>query len=82
MSIDWRELKYQIADKLFNYELDDAYRMGIQSGSEFVTRKLSFALEMKADAIKMTPTEKRGYQKALEVFQEERISVERSTGLR
>lgn len=82
MSIDWRELKYQIADKLFNYELDDAYRMGLQAGSEFATRKLSFALEMKADAIKMTPTEKRGYDRALEVFKEERINVEISSGLR
>ena len=82
MSIDWREMKYWVADKLFNYELDDAYHMGIRSGSQFATQKLSFALELKNTRLKMTPTEKRGYEKALEVFRDERANVEKSTGLR
>lgn len=80
--IDWRELKYRIADALFNYELDDAYRMGLQAGTEFATRKLSFALELKMESIELTPTEKRGYEKAIEVFKAERHNVEVSAGLK
>ena len=37
-----REVKYQIADKLFCKEMDEAYSMGIRVGAEFAARKMSF----------------------------------------
>lgn len=80
--IDWRELKYRVADALFNYELDDAFRMGVESGSEFAIRKLSFAMNLKDGKLNMTKTEQKGYEKALAVFAEERELVEKQTGLR
>jgi len=56
--------------------------MGLQAGTEFATRKLSFALELNIESMKLTPTEKRGYEKAIEVFKAERHNVEVSAGLK
>lgn len=41
----WNELKYRIADFLFEGELDDAYDMGIREG--WHRRKLSLYAELK-----------------------------------
>lgn len=60
-----RELKYQIADKLFKTELDDAYEMGIRAGVTHATRRITFDLELKANAQDMTKTQKIGYDKAV-----------------
>jgi hypothetical protein len=65
-----RELKYQIADKLFAKELDEAYDMGIRAGAEFATRTLSFRVNLNSEKVKMTPTEKKGYSKALQVIED------------
>lgn len=65
-----RELKYQVADKLFAKELDEAYDMGIRAGAEFATRTLSFRVNLNSEKVKMTPTEKKGYAKALQVIED------------
>lgn len=65
-----KELKYQIADKLFAKELDEAYDMGIRAGAEFATRTLSFRVNLNSEKVKMTPTEKKGYSKALRVIED------------
>ena len=38
---NWSDLKYEVADKLFGKELDEAYKMGMRIGSEYATRRLS-----------------------------------------
>jgi hypothetical protein len=64
----WREIKYWIADNLFEYELDEA------------TQWLSFRVEINLDRVKMTKTEKSGYQKAIEVMRDERKEIKLRTG--
>jgi hypothetical protein len=64
------EFKYQIADKLFAKELDEAYDMGIRMGAEFATRTLSFRVSLNSEKVKMTPTEKKGYEKAIQVIED------------
>jgi hypothetical protein len=65
-----REVKYQIADKLFARELDEAYDMGMRVGAEFATRTLSFRVNLNSEKVKMTPTEKKGYEKAIQVIED------------
>ena len=73
------EIKYQIADKLFCKELDEAYSMGIRAGAEFATRKLSFEVNLKRH-LKLTKTEERGYKYAIEAIQRVKPEIERTTG--
>ena len=76
----WREVKYQIADKVFKYEMDEAFQMGIREGATFSTRKISFAVELKADRLNMTKTQKLGYQKAIDIVRDTRAVIKDQTG--
>ena len=69
------ELKYQIADKLFTKELDEAYDMGIRAGAEFATRTLSFRVGLNAEKIKLTKVERSGYEKAIQVIEDTKPEV-------
>lgn len=42
-----REWKYQLAQKFFESELDDAYKMGIREGVEQVTKSIAFDLALR-----------------------------------
>lgn len=79
LRIDWAELKYQIADKLFCKELDEAYAMGISQGAEYATRKLSFEVNLKRH-LKLTKVEERGYQHAIDAIQRVKPEIARTTG--
>lgn len=74
------ELKYQIADKLFTKELDEAYAMGMRIGAEYVTRIISFRVNLNSEKIKLTKTEKQGYLKALDIIQDCKPQIEEKTG--
>lgn len=74
-----KELKYQIADKLFANEMDEAYDMGIRMGAEFATRKLSFEVNLKRN-LKLTKTEERGYDYAIEAIKRVKPEIARTTG--
>ena len=76
----WREVKYQIADKVFKYEMDEAFQMGIREGATFSTRKITFAVELKADRLNMTKTQKLGYQKAIDIVRDTRAVIKEQTG--
>ena len=76
----WREVKYQIADKVFKYEMDEAFQMGIREGATFSTRKITFAVELKAERLNMTKTQKLGYQKAIDIVRDTRAVIKDQTG--
>lgn len=73
------EIKYQIADKLFTKELDEAYDMGIRIGAEFATRKLSFEVNLKRQ-LKLTKVEERGYEYAIDAIKRVKPEIARTTG--
>lgn len=72
----WRNMKYQIADKLFAFELDEAYDMGIRVGAEYATHVISFRTSLNSEKIQLTKTEKKGYEKALQVIQDCKPQIE------
>ena len=72
----WRTIKYQIADKLFAFELDEAYDMGIRMGAEYATHVISFRTKLNSEKIKLTKTEKQGYEKAIQVIQDCKPQIE------
>ena len=74
------EIKYQIADKLFAKELDEAYSMGIRVEAEYATRIISFRVNLNSEKIKLTKTEKQGFLKALDIIQDCKPQIEEKTG--
>lgn len=61
----FREIKYWIADHLFEYELDEAFRLGVTEGRRVqgaITR-----LELQLRQPEMTKTQLTGYEMAREV---------------
>lgn len=80
LKIALSELKYQIADKLFAKELDEAYGMGMRVGAEYAARIISFRVNLNSEKIKLTRVEKQGYLKALNVIQDCKPQIEEKTG--
>jgi hypothetical protein len=76
----FREVKYWLGDKLFNYELDEAFRHGMQEGAQYATTWITMRVEINKDRIKMTKTQVVGYEKALEVIRDERKEISLRTG--
>lgn len=63
-------LKYWIADNLFCSEMDDAYRLGVQGGTNQALSTLAFRVATRKP--QLTPTELKGYLKAIEVMNDSR----------
>ena len=64
------ELKYKIADRLFNNELDEAFNLGIQQGKNTQAAHVRVMMEYKKDRereLGMTKTQALGYERCLEV---------------
>lgn len=76
---NWSDFKYEVADLLFGKELDEAYAMGITQGAEYATRKLSFEVNLKRQ-LKLTKTEERGYDKAIDAIERVKPEIAKSTG--
>lgn len=76
----FREFKYWIGDRLFNYELDEAFRHGMQEGAQYATTWITMRVEINKDRIKMSKTQLAGYEKALEVIKDERKEIAQRTG--
>jgi hypothetical protein len=76
----FHEIKYWIADKCFNYELDEAFRHGMQEGAQYATTWITMRAEINKERIKMTKTQVVGYEKALEVIKDERKEIALRTG--
>jgi len=76
---NWSDLKYEVADKLFGKELDEAYKMGIRIGAEYATRKLSFEVSLKR-RLTLTKTEERGYDYAIAAVARIKPEIASQTG--
>lgn len=63
--MSWAEIKYWIADKLFQNELDEAFEMGIREGRKRHTHYL--AAQLQAAASVAPKTRQPGLVDALEI---------------
>ena len=79
-SIDWKELKYQIADKLFAKELDEAFDMGLREGARFATSTISFKVYLKESKEDLTKTQAVGYRKAMSIVEDCKTEIREATG--
>jgi len=64
------ELRYKIADRLFNTELDEAFNSGYRHGKSIQASQLRVMMEYKKNRereLGMTKTQALGYDRCLEV---------------
>jgi hypothetical protein len=69
----FRELKYKIADRLFERELDEAFFLGIREGQSRQASKLRVQMEYKKTRSRetgMTKTQAIGYDRCMEVVKD------------
>ena len=66
----FRELRYKIADRLFERELDEAFALGLKEGKSRQASKLRVQMEYKKARSRetgMTKTQAIGYDRCMEV---------------
>lgn len=80
MATTWREIKYWIADHLFEYELDEAYEMGLKYGAEFATRTITFKVDVKEARQQLTKTQLLGYKRAQQIIEDCKSEIRLTTG--
>jgi hypothetical protein len=74
--VNWRELKYRIADKLFDRELNDSYEMGVREGATHTLREVGFALQL--GDTKLTKAQTAGYDKAVDRYLGKRAELKKT----
>lgn len=63
-----KELKYRIADWLFQTELDEAFEMGLREGARRRSNKIQMALDLNSPLV--AKTNQKGYKIAMEVVED------------
>lgn len=76
----FRQIKDALAEAFFRKDLDETHDRALRYGMEQATRILSFQLETQKERIKMTPTERKGYEKAQQVFADSRAGIKAHFG--
>ena len=74
----WQDVKYWLADRWLNSELDDAYHDGLREGAAYAIHKIS--MELQRD-IELTKTQKQGYDIAAQRFGMIQDSVKERLGI-
>lgn len=78
--MNWADIKYEIADRLFAKELDEAYSQGIRIGAEYATKKIGIQLATDKRLKQLTPAKAAGYNMAIERFQDCKPEISEQTG--
>tara|TARA_R110000822_G_scaffold170137_2_gene310026 strand:+ start:561 stop:812 length:252 start_codon:yes stop_codon:yes gene_type:complete len=74
---NWRDFKYEVAELFFGHEMDEAFREGQDSGAEYATRKMSFAVR-NLDISDLTKTQKIGHKVSMDAL----MAAKREIGIR
>jgi len=74
-----KEIKFQIADKVFSRELDETHDRAFRAGVAYAVRKISFDSDIQIEKIQMTKVERKGYEKCQQVIQDTRKTIQRQT---
>ena len=76
----WKDIRYEIADKLFNGAMDEAFRQGQHSGIEFASRQIGFAVR-RLELTNMTKTQRIGYDASVTAIAEAKKEIMIKTGV-
>jgi hypothetical protein len=77
---DWKNFKYELADFFFKTEMDEAFREGIASGTEYTSRVIGMSVR-NLDVSNMTKTQRIGHEASMAAIAEAKKEVMRKTGV-
>jgi hypothetical protein len=77
---NWKLLKYDIADRLFPKQMDEAYEQGIRIGAEYAARMMSFTIIEAGENTKLTKAQQVGYEVARKAVRDAKKKIHARTG--
>lgn len=76
----WELFLYDIADRIFGYQMDEAYGQGIRIGSEYAARLISMTVEDAGEKAKLTKAQQVGYDLARKAIRDAKKKIHAQTG--
>ena len=76
----WKFWKYDLADRLFPKQMDEAYEQGVRIGAEYAARLMSFMVVEAEEKTKLTKPQKVGYEVARAAIRDAKKKIHARTG--
>ena len=76
----WQLFLYDIADRIFGYQMDEAYGQGIMIGSEYSARLITMTVEDAGEKAKLTKAQRVGYDLARKAIRDAKKKIHAQTG--
>jgi hypothetical protein len=76
----WKLFLYDMADRIFGHQMDEAYEQGIRIGAEYAARLLSMSVEDAGEKAKLTKPQQVGYEVARKAIRDAKKKIHAQTG--
>lgn len=76
----WKLFLYDVADRIFGYQMDEAYEQGIMIGSEYAARLITMSVEDAGEKAKLNKAERVGYDLARKAIRDSKKKIHAQTG--
>lgn len=76
----WKLFLYDLADRIFGYQMDEAYEQGIRIGSEYAAHLISMSVEDAGEKEKLTKAQLVGYEVARKAIRDAKKRIHAQTG--
>ena len=77
---DWKFFLYDVADRLFPKQMDEAYEQGIRVGAEYAARLMSFMVVEAGENAELTKQQEKGYEIARKAIRDAKKKIHARTG--
>jgi hypothetical protein len=76
----WELFLYDIADRIFGYQMDEAYEQGIRIGSEYAAQLISISVEDAGEKAGLTKAQTVGFDVARQAIRDSKKKIHAQTG--
>ena len=77
---DWKFFLYDVADRLFPKQMDQAWEQGVRVGAEYAARTISFMVVEAGENAKLTKPQQVGYEVARSAIRDAKKRIHARTG--
>jgi hypothetical protein len=77
---NWKLFLYDVADRLFPKQMDEAYEQGIRVGAEYAARTMSFTITEAGEKQKLTKAQTVGFEVACKAVRDAKKKIHARTG--
>ena len=76
----WQLFLYDVADRIFGYQMDEAYAQGIRIGSEYAAQLITMSVEDAGEKAKLTKAQQVGYDLSRQAIRDAKKKIHAQTG--